>query len=220
MIFRFNFDMYMLKLFIIILLLICTLISLGQDDDPVNKYDPHGLKTGKWVSRWNETGNVSKIENYVAGKRAGLSIYYDLNGRLESEIEYLNDALHGIFKFYSLTGHIEIAEFKNGKQEGITSYYNNKGQLTEEYEYHNNMLNGFHRIYSESGRIIMESTYLNGSEHGTRRSYMDNENRELVVEADFVNDKLLELRHYKKGALIKTVKNDPVAQQERLDKDV
>lgn len=205
------------KLIIFLLLLTCIKTSNGQGSDTLNKYDANGLKTGKWVGRWKETGKIANVEYYSAGKKNGQCTYYDVNGRLQNEIEYLNDSLHGVFRFYSPTGQREVSEFKNGKQEGITRYYNYKGQLTEEYEYHNNMRNGFHRIYSESGRVVMESSYVNGSENGTRRRYKDNAKREIILEADFVNDKRIEIRYYKNGKLVKTVKDDPSIPQKPVE---
>lgn len=205
------------KLIISLLFLAYIKTSNGQESDTLNRYDANGLKTGKWVSHWKETGKIANIQYYVDGKKNGICTYYDVNGRLQNEIEYLNDSLHGIFKFYSPTGQKEVSEFKYGEKEGITRYYNYKGQLTEEYEYHNNMRNGFHRIYSESGRIIMESSYVNGSENGTRRRYKDNGKREIILEADFVNDKRIEIRYYKNGKLVKTVKDAPSVQQRSVE---
>lgn len=205
------------RLVITILFLSCIKISYAQENDTLNKYDANGLKTGKWIGRWKETGKTAYIEYYIAGKRNGLCIYYDVNGRLQNENEYRNDSLHGLFRFYSPTGQKEVSEFKHGKQEGVARYYNYKGQLVEEYEYHNNIRNGFHRLYSESGRVIMESSYLNGSENGTRRSYKDNDERELILEADFVNDKRIEVRYYKNGKLVKTVKDDPSVPQKSVE---
>lgn len=205
------------KLIISLFLLACIKVSNGQESDTLNRYDPDGLKTGKWIVRWKETGQIANVEFYVAGKKTGLCTYYDENGRLQNEIEYLNDSIHGIFKFYSPTGQKEVSEFKNGKQEGITRYYNYKGQLTEEFEYHNNMRNGFHRIYSESGRVITESAYVNGRENGTRRRYRDNDKREIVLEADFINDQRIEIRYYKNGKLVKTVQDDPSIPQTSVD---
>lgn len=202
---------------VVILLLCCISTSYSQQTDTLNRYDANNLKTGKWIRHWIETGKISSVEYYIAGKRNGLCIYYDLNGRMQNENEYQNDSLHGVFKFYSPTGQKEISEFKHGKQEGITSYYNYKGQLVEEYEYHNNMRNGFHRIYSESGRIIMESNYVDGRENGTRRSYKDSDKREIILEADFVNDRRVEIRYYKNGKLVKTVKDDPSMPQKSVE---
>jgi antitoxin component YwqK of YwqJK toxin-antitoxin module len=206
-----------IKVIVLLLYLFCIKTSSGQQHDTLNKYNADGQKTGKWVGRWKETGKIANVEYYVAGKKNGLCTYYDENGRLQNEVEYLNDSMHGVFRFYSPTGQKEVSEFKNGQQEGITRYYNYKGQLTEEYEYHNNMRNGFHRIYSESGRVIMESTYVNGRENGTRRRFKDNVKREITLEADFLNDKRIEVRYYKKGKLVKTVKGDSLGSQEPVE---
>lgn len=204
------------KILFAILLLNCA-TSYSQQNDSLNRYDSDNLRTGKWVGHWTETGKISSVEYYIGGKRNGLCIYYDVNGRLQNEIEYRNDSLHGVFKFYSPNGQKEVSEFKHGKQEGITRYYNYKGQLVEEYEYHNNMRNGFHRIYSESGRIIMESNYVDGRENGTRRSYKDNSKRELILETDFVNDRRVEVRHYKNEKLIKTIKYDMLPSNKTIE---
>jgi antitoxin component YwqK of YwqJK toxin-antitoxin module len=202
-----------MKLLLLTLLLYCFNLSNAQEGDTLNKYGSDGLRTGKWVYRRAETGKISSIEYYTAGKRNGLCIYYDKNGRLESEIEYRDGLIHGTFRFYSPTGRKEVAQFVNGKREGFTRYYNYKGELTDEDEYRTNVRNGVRRIYSARGRVVMETTYVNGSENGTRRSYKDNEKKELVLEADFVNDKRTEIRYYKNGKLIKTIKDDPALQQ-------
>lgn len=202
---------------ILLLLLFCIKASYGQWSDTLNKCDSNGKKNGEWIGRWKETGKVANVEYYVDGKKNSLCVYYNTDGILQNEIEYLNDTLHGVFKYYSPTGQKEVSEFKNGKQEGLTRYYNYKGHLTEEYEYHNNMRNGFHRIYSKSGRVIMESRYVNGRENRTRRSYKDDDKREVVLEADFVNDKRVEIRYYKNGKLVKTVQDPPSTPQKSID---
>jgi antitoxin component YwqK of YwqJK toxin-antitoxin module len=202
------------KIIISFMLLFCIKQTYGQESDSLNKLDATGLRTGKWVFHWIQSGKLCRIENYVAGKRYGLCTYYDENGQLKNEGEYYNDSLNGIFKFYSPTGQVEISEFVRGKQEGMSRLYNYKGLLTEDYEFHNNMANGAHRIFSDKGRVIMETTYVNGSEHGTRYSYRDNDKRENYLQSDWVNGRRIESRYYKKGKLEKTVKDDPNVPQE------
>jgi antitoxin component YwqK of YwqJK toxin-antitoxin module len=63
----------------------------------------------------------------------------------------------------------------------------------------------------------MESRYVNGSEDGTRRSYKDNNKREIILEADFVNDKRVEIRYYKNGKLVRTVKDSPSTSQKSIE---
>jgi antitoxin component YwqK of YwqJK toxin-antitoxin module len=204
----------MVKIIISFIFLFCIKLTYGQESDSLNKHDANGLRTGKWVIRWEGTGKMGRIENYVAGKRYGLCSYYNQDGELENEVEYYNDSINGIFKFYSITGQVEISEYVRGKQEGMCRLYNYKGVLTEDYEYHNNMTNGAHRIFSQSGRIIMETTYVNGFEHGTRYSYKDNDKRENYIQTDWVKGRRIETRYYKKGKLEKTVIDDPNVPQE------
>jgi len=194
------------KLFLTIVLVFTLLSTYGQDT-LLNQYDSDNLKTGKWVGHWTDTKKLASIEYFVKGKRNGLCKYYNSAGIIIEESECANDSINGTSKVYSPTGTLrEIAEFKNGRKEGFTRSYTYKGVMVYEMEYHNNMLNGVYKIFHTSGKLAAISNYINGFENGTRKSYKDNKKNELYLETDFVNDKRIEIRYYKKGKLIKTEK--------------
>jgi antitoxin component YwqK of YwqJK toxin-antitoxin module len=183
------------------------LLSTYGQDTLLNQYDSDNLKTGKWVEHWTDTKRMASIEYFIKGKRNGLCKYYNSAGIIIEESEYVNDSINGISKVYSATGTLrEIAEFKNGRKEGFTRSYTYKGVMVYELEYHNNMLNGEYKIFHTSGRLAAIRHYINGLENGTSKSYRDNKKNELYLEMDYVNEKRIETRYYKKGKLIKTEK--------------
>lgn len=202
----------MKKTFIILFLIIfCSFKMTGQDikKDTINQFDSLGLKTGLWITYSSSTEQTRSVLYYVRGKKNGLCKFYTDNGILQNEIEYKNDLIDGLFKHYTIYGKYEISEYKNNIQEGVSKFYNYKGILIESSEYKNNILNGKKLQYSlKTGRVIMESNFINGKENGTRRSFSDNEKKEIIVEADFAEDIRVERRFYKRGKLIKVIKDE------------
>jgi antitoxin component YwqK of YwqJK toxin-antitoxin module len=186
--------------------------------DTLNRYDLNGRKTGKWTGHWTETNKFASVEYFAAGKRNGLCSYYNMNGYIIEESEYLSDSLNGISKTYSSVGTLkEIAEFRKGRREGLTKYYNYKKQLVEEMEYHNNIRNGAHRIFYTSGRVQMEGNFVNGKENGTRKMYKNNGRMEIILETDFVDDARIERRYYRRGRLIKVEKEASPQKEFRVE---
>ena len=198
----------------IFILLFCffTIHVNSQDElySSLNRYDLNGRKTGKWIEYWPGTTRLKSVEHFSEGKRNGVCIYLNEYGYLMEESDYSNDSLHGISKKYTSVGTLkETAEFKNGRKEGFTRYYDYKRQVIEETEFHDNIRDGVHRIYYASGRVQQEGTFVNGKENGTRKNYKDNDEGEIVSEADFFNDLRVEKRRYRKGRLIRVEKAPP-----------
>ncbi|TWW01929.1 toxin-antitoxin system YwqK family antitoxin [Chitinophaga pinensis] len=182
-------------------------IVFAQVPSDTNKIDNNGKKTGLWITRWRDTSNISHMEYYIDGKKNGLCKYYNPDGDLVREIEYVNDTLHGLYRKQTPFG-TDVSTFIHGKIEGLRIIYDYRKSVMADHMYKNGLANGLSHFYYSNGRQMTESTYINGKENGTRFGYADSNKRELRFATDFVDDIRVERRIYKKGKLVKTEKYD------------
>lgn len=75
-------------------------------------------------------GKITEVSYYQQGLRQGVTLVYDETGNLLSEIEYQNDTLNGLAKYYEFGKLIVKGFYKNGKRTGVWEFYKD-GALTE-----------------------------------------------------------------------------------------
>ena len=76
---------------------------------------------------------------------------------------YNNGKIDGVLKEYFKNGkiHSEIPYINNQKQ-GVAKVYNEKGQLTKEVSFQNNKFHGVAKSYSQTGEILTELIFNEG----------------------------------------------------------
>jgi antitoxin component YwqK of YwqJK toxin-antitoxin module len=137
------------------------------------------------MKRFFRNGNIETIDNYKNDSLNGISLKYEENGVLISEISYKNGKKNGIIKQYFSDGSPFITgkyandqydgkweyfdmegflvgegNFKNGT--GVLMGYDNNGNITRKVHYKNSLINK-EEIYSkENNQIEKTIIYENG----------------------------------------------------------
>jgi len=120
-------------------------------------------------------------------KLNGTTKIYDIDGKLESTIEYQNNLKNGNSIKYSKNKKREIS-YLNDKKDGVERLYIN-GMLSEEKEYKNGIKDGKHRFYHSNGNLSREVTYKNGKRDGVYR--IISSDGELFYEDIYKDNKIL-----------------------------
>lgn len=157
-----------------------TVSNLGV---PVSQgYFSEDLLTGK-KTLFRKNGNIEGEENFLRGKKNGVSKYYYSNNKLSFQAEYKDDELNGKYvlnypseqlnctgsykmneydgesQCYYSDGTLKtIANYKNGKFHGTYKKFNELGEISEEGNYVDNELEGTYTIYHSKGKIKSVNT--------------------------------------------------------------
>ncbi|MCB2219747.1 MAG: hypothetical protein KQI35_05065 [Bacteroidetes bacterium] len=79
------------------------IVLIGQSQLFTRKYNQFGddgLKSGKWISYWDETEKIPMSKaNYKQGREVGVSKEYHLNGKIRLKFRYQRDRIR--VKYYS-----------------------------------------------------------------------------------------------------------------------
>lgn len=106
---------------------------------------------------------LSNKENYIKGKKEGLSVSYYKSGAKSQELEYKGDQKHGIWKQYYENGIIKLSTlFKDGKRTGtfMVNYPNNKPEWRGNYV--EDIKHGKWTHYNPDGTLDSEIEFVNG----------------------------------------------------------
>ncbi len=114
-------------------------------------YDISGGKTGKWKF-YNSNGFLTEEGNYIENKVEGENKTYHKNGKIKSISNYKNDVLDGYYVDYYINGQINSQGwYKDGKQHGEWRYYFIDGTLKAKDFYHKGEFNGEQELYACNG---------------------------------------------------------------------
>jgi len=100
------------------------------------------------VSQFTEAGRPEKTEEMQEGKRNGMCLYYNYQGKI-----------------------IEKTKFVSGKKNGLSTRYYENGNTEFESHYKNDTLHGLHQEYYESSIIRKKEKYENGYKKGLSESF-------------------------------------------------
>lgn len=164
-----------------------------------------GKKEGTWREYGTNNNMLSKMEEFVHGKKNGVSSTFSNSGMITLDETYRNDTLNGPRLTYSTSARLKAVEnFKNGQLDGPRKSYYDDGKIQEDGFYVNGKRNGLTTWYLQGGLPSLEYTYKNGVLDGPSKSYDD---KGLVKsEGNFVNDaEEGEWKEYSEGKLTKRV---------------
>lgn len=131
----------------------------------------NGKKEGKFKVV-NSTGNATAEINYKNDELDGLQKYYDEKGNLIEEKSFVNGKLEGVRKEYYTNKMIGLVEnYKNDKLEGISTSYNVNGGKNCELSYTNGEANGTLICLYPNGTKKSELNYKNGKLDGISTYY-------------------------------------------------
>ena len=109
-------------------------------------------KDGKWLF-YNIAGKVILEENFVKGKKQGISKVFDKEGTvLLEETNWANDKKHGQYTSYYSSGKLRIKMFYNqDKMHGSFENYYENGKLKTKGQYAKDFRKGEWITYNEKG---------------------------------------------------------------------
>lgn len=122
----------------------------------------NGKSNGK--STWyNPDGKINTEGEYINSKLNGKWSYYYIDGTLKKEVHYANGLLNGTYKSYSKNGVLTYsAVYKNDVAEGeIVEYFDN-GKLSSTRSFFNDELHGKSTYYNIEGEVYMIRYYNDG----------------------------------------------------------
>lgn len=137
-------------------------------------YYQNGAKAaeGKYIgtlkdSIWNYYSyydkSLSNKENYIKGKKEGVSVNYYASGKKSQELEYKNDIKDGIWKQYYENGSLKLStQFKEGKRTGAFAVYYSNGKIEWKGTYVNDMKHGKWTHNHSDGTLDSDIEYTNG----------------------------------------------------------
>lgn len=186
-----------------------------SDESEVTIYDTDGktittvghykgkVKDGEW--KYYNEGKLTLVENYVNGKREGISKGYKNDAVIE-EIPYKNDKIDGIRKAFLENGKIySETEYKDGKMNGNYKLYEGQEQPIEEGSFKNGKRSGEWRSYDDKHKMIDKTSYssdgkaVNQKEIDKKNSEQFDKNEEVVK-----NKKYKEPTEMMEGASVKS----------------
>lgn len=160
-------------------------------------------KTGEVVSSNRKKGGEFLYEAYtpegnlkskglydVKGGKMGYWKFYDRNGALEEEGEYINNDAIGIHSTYYSDGAIKSeTTFSEGKKDGYFKSYFNNGKIEEEGWYKNNLAEGVWKRYQIDGKLLKTYYFHKDELNGKQIEYG-------------INGQVTSIENYKYGDLI------------------
>lgn len=142
-----------------------------------------------FVKFYDKRGNKISEGHYLNEQKEGKWTYFSDN-RIISEENFVNGKKHGVSRKYYPSGEIfSETEWKNGKKEGKYEAFYKRGEPYMQCKYSNNMRNGLCLVRFKNGRIEMEANYLNNLRDGEWKFY--NEEGDLLYTLQYDKGKLL-----------------------------
>ena len=138
----------------------------------------NGMKDGSWVENHPNSDMPHFIIQYKEGKRNGLYLELDKQGRLLKKIDYKNDLIDGLNCVWRTNGLLSVKqEYKEGHLDGLSLIYNDNGFIQEESQYRAGNRNGVTIWYSyadkQQGPKYVMYTYLDGEFEGLQETYYE-----------------------------------------------
>lgn len=131
------------------------------------------IPVGKWYYYY-PSGALSMIGEFSStGEKTGLwEIYNELNGKIESKINFKNDKLNGDAFFYYIQGDLKEKKFfKDGSLNDTLYIYYRSGDLLEKYVLKDGVKEGPVLGYYENGKLNYSYSFKGGKADGPYKSY-------------------------------------------------
>jgi antitoxin component YwqK of YwqJK toxin-antitoxin module len=137
---------------------------------------------------------LASTENYISGKREGLSVYYDTGKNIICKTIYANDIPKTIYRYHKIVNRV------TGLEENV---------LHVEENIINGKLNGFVRHYYPNNAVKNEITYVNDVIHGTVSEFYcprNHTDRYLKSLTNYDNGKKIDYKEYHTNGKLKSEK--------------
>jgi antitoxin component YwqK of YwqJK toxin-antitoxin module len=147
------------------LIVAALLILLGISCEKKSEKKETDKIAGSNVIKEYYSNRVVKTEITAVGNlRQGPTRNFDRQGRLLSEVNYVNNVMEGkAINYYAATGKINSSlEYKKGIKEGDEIWYYESGKEYRVTPYIQGKIEGIQKLYYENGKLMAEVPYKNG----------------------------------------------------------
>lgn len=184
-----------MKKLILLLLVLCATETTLLAQAPINQLDSEGKRTGYWKltalflklgSPWTPQ-QVVEEGNYTASMKTGKWIKYYQNGKIESELTFVNNRPNGPAKMYFESGQLsEEGNWVGTRWTGPYKLYYENGNVRQQFNYNSlGQRDGQQLYYHPNGKLAIDMTSKAGKEEGWAKEY--NTNGELIKETYHTN---------------------------------
>ncbi len=120
-----------------------------------------GKRAGLWMT-FQQDGRVKTIENYIEGNLDGIKLVLDGRGQIVNKEFVTGGKLHGDKAIYKYGRAQEVIPYVHGQVHGIVSRYYANGRVMERIGFVNGMQNGEYIHYNADEKIDMKYIYKDG----------------------------------------------------------
>ncbi|MFC2096132.1 toxin-antitoxin system YwqK family antitoxin [Bacteroidota bacterium] len=196
---------------LLLLFILASLISIGQNTETKNQVDANGLKQGYWGKHYSN-GNLQYSGNFKNNQPIGEFKRYDQEGVLKVEMiykenshkvytkfyypgkmiqaegYYIQKLKDSVWNYYSSEGHkINEVPFINDQKHGTEKKLYKNGAISEKLEWQNDIKDGLTIRYYDNGKVMMRIFYMNGLLDGEYNVYGIDEN--ILIQGQYENNK-------------------------------
>lgn len=175
----------------------------------------NGLYNGAWIyyySNGNEMGrgsyiagdgtDVSELSGLPRNGRDGLWKFYNVNGKVKQEANYIKGKLNGSFKEYNDFGELILIElYQNGLINGKQERFNNQKIKISEANFIKGIAEGEEKIYYDSGKLKIQRSYKQGKLDGVAKTFYENGNLEGSTNLIKGNEDGLHKEYFENGKI-------------------
>ena len=139
-------------------------VFLDKDNEVIEEgYVLDGMKEGQW-SYYNTSGEILlRLENYHKGKLFGHALTINARYEMEGRTHYFNGLQDGYHAEYKRNRKKIEAYYKNGKRHGrLTQYHDYSDKILSESDYLDGKQHGIYKYYDKSGNVTLDYEYKNG----------------------------------------------------------
>ncbi len=138
---------------------------------------------------YSPTGKRASEGNYNHdGKAEGILRFYDEDGRLESEQNFINGTVQGVRRYFYPDGNLERECDLDAGYSGKCTFYYPTGEIREIRLIVDNKIQGERLVYYPSGVIKEKEEYRAGQRYGLSQRFY--EKGQLSSQHSYKNDKL------------------------------
>jgi hypothetical protein len=113
------------------------------------------------------SGDTASVKMYSNGKENGLSLRYDLKGRIIEERLYVNGEKTGVHKGWFSNGRQRfLYHFKNDEYEGEAMEWFENGQVYRKFQYSKGQEDGRQQMWWPDGSIRANYVVKDGEQYG------------------------------------------------------
>ncbi|MFH2144104.1 MAG: toxin-antitoxin system YwqK family antitoxin [Bacteroidota bacterium] len=181
-------------------------VLFTQSGDSLNIVDDQERKQGYWIIY--DASNSFKLEEgkFLDNRKTGLWKVYYPEGKIKSEIPYINGKPDGYAKIYYENGNLsEEGIWKGTKWVGEYKYYHPNGNTAYLWQYNETgKRTGEQKYFHENGKVMIEGNWDNGKEKGVIKEYYDDGT--LKAEKSFIDGKMdsTNVKIYNKTGTVET----------------